>query len=299
MGMWHIPNKVDFYITNICNLTCQGCNRFNNYNFRGWQRWSDYAETYEAWSKLVTLRAVTIMGGEPFLNPTLTDWVQGINQLFGVEVQILTNGTRFLQAAGLYETLLYESVKNNNCLNHIGVSLHNPDQYARLDADIRNFLCGPIAVFPKNHPDNRFQSDYMYIDTNDVLVNVYIVDQFSTSSLSLSASNHFRLHNSNPQAAHQNCSFARFKSYHFIKGKLYKCAPVALLPEFDQQHQIDISTEDRALLNSYNALSPDNFIEYHQEFFDNIDKPIPQCKFCPESYQFTTIAPIRKGQVDV
>ena len=297
--MWQIPTKVDFYITNVCNLTCQGCNRFNNYNFRGWQRWADYAEIYQAWSDLVSLRAVTIMGGEPFLNPTLVDWVQGINQLFDVEVQILTNGTRFVQAPDVYKALLFKSTKNNNCPNHIGVSLHNPEQMAELDADIRNFLRGPVVVYAKGHPDNRFQSDYMYVDINDIVVNVYTVNKFATSSLMTTESGHFKLHNSNPEIAHQNCSFVQFKSYHFIKGQLYKCGPAALMPEFDQQHTICMSDEDRMLLNSYKPLNPDNFAEYHKEFFDNIDKPIPQCKFCPESYQFTTITPIRKGKIDV
>ena len=37
-------NRLDyceFYITNVCNLSCNGCNRFNNYKFRGFQRWED------------------------------------------------------------------------------------------------------------------------------------------------------------------------------------------------------------------------------------------------------------------
>lgn len=302
--MWHIPNKVDFYITNVCNLTCEGCNRFNNYDFRGWQRWSDYADDYARWSKLVTLRAITIMGGEPFLNPTLPEWVSGLNQLFGIEVQVLTNGTRFPYVKNLYETLLYQSPVSN-AKNHIGVSLHNPEQYPRLDSEIRDFLQGPIQVYDKTDWRNPFKSDHFYIDKNKVIVNVYVIDKFSNSSLTKVAvpnsdtKSVFRLHNSNVAQAHNNCSFSQFKSYHFIRGKLYKCAPAALLPEFDQQHNIDISDNDRVLINSYRPLSPDNFEEYHQEFFENIDKPIPQCKFCPESYRFTTISPTPKGSINV
>lgn len=32
---------MEFYITNVCNLTCTGCNRFNNYKFKGFQRWTE------------------------------------------------------------------------------------------------------------------------------------------------------------------------------------------------------------------------------------------------------------------
>ena len=47
---------VEFYITNVCNLTCQGCNRFNSFKFKGWQKWEDYADTYKQWSEQIEFR---------------------------------------------------------------------------------------------------------------------------------------------------------------------------------------------------------------------------------------------------
>jgi len=298
--MYQISNKVDFYITNVCNLTCKNCNRFNNHNFRGWQRWSDYESDYQQWSKLVGLSAATIMGGEPFLNPTLGDWIQGINDVFDIEVQVLTNGTRFQESSHLYQKFLYRS-KKNQCQNHIGVSLHNVDQLDQLQADILDFLQGPVGVFPKGHQSNPWDSDWHFVDKNNVFVNVYLVDHFGPSAIksgwqiNRGIKQHFSLHNSDPVAAHNNCAFAKFKSYHFIRGKLYKCGPVALLPEFDQQHQFNISESDRKLLNSYQPLDPDNFAEHHLEFFKNLDQPIAQCKFCPTTFDGKLIAPTRKG----
>jgi organic radical activating enzyme len=307
--MHRIPNKVDFYITNVCNLTCNGCNRFNNHNFRGWQRWSNYESDYQRWGQITELRAATIMGGEPFLNPTLGDWISGINNIFDIEVQVLTNGTRFQQSKHLYEKFLYWS-KKNQCRNHIGVSLHDINQLDQLHSDIEDFLQSPINVFPKGHIKNRFNSDYQIEDCNGVIVNIYIVDQFSNSSLISIQKitgpdteinfhqeyiNTFKLHSSDPIMAHNNCAFVNFKSYHFIRGRLYKCGPVALMPEFDQQHQLEILDSDRELLNSYKSLGIDNFESYHQEFFANLDQVIPQCKFCPETFETHKIFPIRKG----
>jgi len=306
--MHRIPTKVDFYITNVCNLTCEGCNRFNNHNFRGWQRWSNYESDYQRWGQLTELRAATIMGGEPFLNPTLGDWIQGINDIFGIEIQVLTNGTRFRQSKHLYEKFLYWS-KKNQCQNHIGVSLHDINQLDQLHSDIEDFLQSPINVFPKGHIKNRFNSDWQIEDVNGIIVNVYVVDYFSNASIiPINKINKFdpnlnfyptqptvfKLHNSNPVIAHEICSFAKFKSYHFICGKLYKCGPVGLMPEFDKQHQLEISESDRELLNSYRSLSVDNFESYHQEFFANLDEAIPQCKFCPETFETHKIFPIRK-----
>jgi len=295
MGMRSIPNKVDFYITNVCNLTCNRCNRFNNYNFTGWQRWSDYEETYKSWGQLVDLRAITIMGGEPFLNPTLKDWVEGLNRIFGIEVQVLTNGTRFRQNKELYQSMLYRSAKTG-ARNHIGISLHNVKDFEEfMKEDINDFLQAPVAMYPKGHARNIWNSDWYFIDNNGIMVNVYISNNFGNAAIRQNELQRFVLHNNDIDLAHQNCAFVKWKSYHFIRGKLYKCGPVALMPEFDQQHNFDISDADRELLNSYQALSVDNFEKYHDEFFDNIDNPIAQCKFCPTEYDAETIYPLRKG----
>jgi len=293
--MRQIPNKVDFYITNVCNLTCDRCNRFNNFDFKGWQRWSDYEQTYTKWSELVQLRAITIMGGEPFLNPSLNEWIQGLNRLFGIEIQVLTNGSRFKNSKDLYPLFLYRSPQTQ-ALNHIGVSLHNMADWEVMREDIHYFLEGPVKEYKKGDPENIWNSDWFFIDKNGIMVNVYVSNNFGNASIKVNEYSRFVLHNNPIDLAHQNCAFVKWKSYHFIKGKLYKCGPAALMPEFDLQHPFDISDEDRLLLNSYKALDPDNYADYNEEFFNNLDNPIAQCKFCPTTYDAITIYPIRKGK---
>lgn len=291
--MHEITNKVDFYITNVCNLTCDRCNRFNNHDFREWQRWSDYQSQYEQWGKLVQLNSATIMGGEPFLNPTLGDWIAGINRIFDIDVQVLTNGTRFNQSRALYEKMLYRSPRTG-AMNHIGVSLHNLADQEQMLADVRAFFPVPFTEHLKGSPENIWNSDWFFIDKNGVMINVYKVNQFGAAAIQL-IHQQFHLHNSDPTKAHDTCTFARFKSYHYIRGRLYKCGPVALMPEFDQQFALQISNQDRVLLNSYQSLGVDNFEEFGQEFFKTLDKPIAQCKFCPETSTIKTITPIRKN----
>lgn len=289
-----IPNKIDFYITNVCNYTCNRCNRFNNYDFKGWQRWTDYEPVYQEWAKLIDLPCATIMGGEPLLNPTVVEWITGLNRVFNMDVQILTNGTRFHHVKGLYESMLFHSPKND-MQNHIGVSLHNIADWPEMQKDIRTFLRGDITELGKG--ENDWGSDYYFRDSNGVMINVYMSNNFGAAAIRPNGLGGLTLHNSDPVLAHQNCAFAQFKSYHFIRGKLYKCGPAALLPEFDQQMPLDISNEDRELLNSYRALSVENYSEYNEEFFANLDKPIAQCKFCPTSYEAEIIYPLRKGRI--
>lgn len=288
-----IPNKVDFYITNVCNLTCEDCNRFNNYKFAGWQRWSDYADVYQEWSKRVKLTAITIMGGEPFLNPTLSNWVQGLNDTFGVSVQILTNGTRFNQAGDLYSKMLYK--ESNGAQNSIGVSLHVPEEFETLKQDIRNFLQGPIKEIPIT--ESKVWGAWEFIDSNGVAVRVFLKDEFGPATVRTNHRRQLTVHRNDPTLAHDECAFVKWKSYHFIKGNLYKCAPVALLPEFDRQHQLALSPVEREILNSYKALTIENYNEYAGHFWDTIDDPIPHCQFCPVNGTVKKIFPIRKGTI--
>jgi hypothetical protein len=233
------------------------------------------------------------LGGEPTLNPTLPDWVAGLNEIFNCDVEVLTNGTRLNQSKALYEKFLYRSPREG-AMNHIGVSLHNLADQEQLLANVRAFFPVSFEEFPKESHRNYWNSDWFFIDNNGVMINVYKVNQFSDASIR-PIQQQFYLHNNDPAQAHNTCAFARFKSYHYIRGRLYKCGPVALMPEFDQQFVLQISDQDRVLLNSYQSLGVDNFDQYHQEFFENLDNPIAQCKFCPAPATSKIIMPIRKG----
>jgi hypothetical protein len=293
--MHKFTNKIEFYITNVCNLTCKNCNRFNNHNFKGWQRWADYETIYAQWAGLVDIPAIVILGGEPLLNPTVVEWVHGLNRIFKCDVEVLTNGTRLTKTPGLYEAMQTRSPRNN-AQNHIGISLHRLDDWDEIKSEIQEFLLGPITEYGPlvNFPRSRWGSDYTAVDVNGVTINVAVSDHFGQSAV-IPVSNKFMLHNNTPEAAHRACGFAQYKCYHMIRGKFYKCGPVALFPEFDLQHSFDIQSDDRALINLYQPLTIDNFAEFNQEFFEKLDNPIPQCKFCPSSNVAEKIYPVRKG----
>jgi organic radical activating enzyme len=283
-----VPN-IEVYITNVCNLNCVNCNRFNNHNFRGWQDWKDYESVYEQWAKVIRLDRVTFLGGEPLLNPSILQWIDGFNQVFKVRVQILTNGTRLNSVPGLYERCIDILEPQNGPAhgrNWIGVSIHNPAFQERYFDEIRKFLKGDIQVYTPDHPDNidnclTWGAQHAFVDENGVRVHVWDYTDFYTAAIQLNEQGRFTLHQSDPESAHAVCGQAIFKSYHFIRGKIYKCGPVGLFPEFDQQHNLDISAEDRALINAYRPLAVDEWQSRGLEFFDTIDNHIPQCKFCP------------------
>jgi hypothetical protein len=212
---------------------------------------------------------------------------------------VLTNGTRLNKVPGLYDTMVAKVDKKVIC-NHVGVSIHNIDHFEPLRDEIRKFLQPPFKEWgtmigvEKPEIEPGWGSIYSARDHNNVIVNMFLYDSFSTAALQ-KTNNTFTLHNNDLLIAHSQCGFVQYKSYHFIRGKVYKCGPVALMPEFDQQHPIAISEEDRQLLRSYQPLTADNIETYGDEFFANLDNPIPQCKFCPVNAINVQVAAQPKG----
>jgi hypothetical protein len=277
----HHLNKAEFYITNVCNLDCNHCNRFNNYNFKGWQNWDDYAEVYKTWGTYLDIDNIVILGGEPLLNPSIIKWITGLNEIWG-HVQVLTNGTRLNRVPGLYQVL-----QERKCW--LGVSLHNINELSWMEQQITNFMAGSVQKQTLN--PSHGQGDFCYKDGNGIEIKVWIQNQFQTSAIIPKDNGRLTLHNSDPIKAHEHCPFAQWKCYHFIRGALYKCGPVALFPEFHAQHNLDISPVDQKLVNSYTPLTVDQWNQRGTEFMALIDEPIPQCKFCPDYVSTEIIAP--------
>lgn len=266
--------KIEFYINNTCNLNCSNCNRFNDHHFTGWQKFEDYESILKQWAQHIDITQIVIMGGEPLLNPSINSWIKGLSDIWQQPIQILTNGTRLNKVKGLYDAVYKPEEKM--ITNWIGISWHNLDDDFLLQ-EIETFLQPPIRISGKAEMGQELE----FMDKNDVPVRVYVQNEFGKAAVFRNSEGRFTLHQNQPEAAHSTCCFHLSQSYHMIHGKLYKCGPVALFPEFDQQHDFDISPEDKKLIYSYKPLSVEDFPAQGKTFLDNIDNVLPQCKFCP------------------
>lgn len=277
----YVFDKLEFYITNVCNLTCNDCNRYNNYKFSGFWPWAEAEPVLKAWAEKIDVIHPVILGGEPLLHPEIVQWIQGLRKIFPNHgaVQVQSNGTRIDCVKGLADVLVDG--------NWIGISIHNPDDREEIFTRIKNFL-GPTAVMVSDEKSTT-RSDYQFINDQQIKVHAWMSTKFVQSNIIGLANDKYTLYSSNPDRAHEKCTFRLFKNYHMIRGKIYKCGPVALMPEFDQQYPFDISEEDRVLLNSYQPLTVDNYDTIGSEWLANLDNVIPQCKFCPETSNFLPI----------
>ena len=261
----------EFYIINVCNLACAGCNRFNNYNFTGYQRWEDYADVYAEWAKEVHINSIGLLGGEPLLNPTFMSWVQGINALWPTsKLRIITNGFRLDRVPNLYEVLKQQPQIE------LWVGIHNKLHKREIIQKVKDFTQAPHKV--EFNTDDPYQQYMIITDAAGVKIRVEYNWWFHQGAI-IKQDSTLTLHNSDPIKAHGICHMKT--CHHFIRGKLYKCGVAAVLPEFAQQHKLSLSPEDQELLNDYKPLE----ITHNKEkFIAELSNPIPQCKFCPEQY---------------
>ncbi len=265
---------VEFYITNVCNLACPGCNRFNNYKFNGFQLWAEYADLYQQWSQKIKIGSIAILGGEPLLNPDFIHWVDGISKLWpNITVRVISNGFRLP-----YNQELYQRLITNKHLS-LWVGIHNKQHKKTIIDTIKKFTVAPhTMLFDTTNPYQQF---LIITDVNKVKIRVEYNWWFHQGSI-IQSDNQLSLHQSNIEKSHNICNMKT--CHHFIRGKLYKCGVVALLPEFDQQHKLILNDEDRALLHAYQPLEVHSSDIEATKFIANLKNPIDQCKFCPEQY---------------
>ena len=312
----------EIYITNVCNYSCSHCQSLNNFAFKGHQKWHDYKEEYDKLSKKIDIDIIQIIGGEPALNPDLEKWLEGISNLWPqTKLQISTNGSRLDKISPkIYEILarhngtLWITCHDINLYNNffqftkewLSEIVHEypaeafetnweytynlfkednwPDcsrieDYDKLPQNIKKQFVEKIRS-DTEHPKT---SSIIYIDKNGVEIRLDWSQSFVSSVIDIIDKDRLVLkNNSNPQEAHNNCYF---KSCHQInKGKVYKCPLVSVLPDFLKQFDVVMSDEDRNLALNYQPMTSNYSDIQAKKFVEDIDKPIPQCKFCPSKY---------------
>ena len=242
---------VEFYITNVCNLSCRGCNRFNDLNFKGHQYWDDHADAYEAWAKRLDIPRITILGGEPTLNPDLEKWCSNLRRLW-------PNSVIMVQSNGTYQREEHFDLWFKYRVG-FGISLHNPDT--------------ANAIQEKWHKNGHPMAGFIEAYT------------FHQSSV-IKQDNTWTLHKSNPQLAFNACDMKH--DHTMYQGKLYKCPAMSNLPDFDSQFGLNLDERQRELLYKYQPLAYDCSEEELQQFVATKDTPIAQCEFCPQDLEWHT-----------
>lgn len=275
-----------FNITNVCNLTCDGCESFNNYNFKGHMKFADYELYYKQWSKIVDVNIITIHGGEPFTNPDIFNWVIALKKLWpsAQEYYVSTNGTLLNNKKLIAKEIINQGYFLNVCV-------HDPEMFAQIKNNL-NLVLEDRDYFTEK---NDIGVEYFDLQTNQKLALLEETYHFKKSAIDYIKDKTWYMHHSDINDAYKICLEGDPPCNFFHKGYLYQCQLTALKDDLFLQFSIEPRAVD--LLKKYRAGDP--FAPRHElkEFFRKHNKPIAQCTLCPGCDQTHPIYPMPKKKI--
>ena len=95
MSQKPVLDYVESEIAEYCNLNCKGCSDFCNLcTQKRYYALEEFKKDYERLAQLFSeVKKIRLMGGEPLLNPRLTDYVIVCREIFpDADIRIVTNG---------------------------------------------------------------------------------------------------------------------------------------------------------------------------------------------------------------
>jgi|688.fasta_scaffold08851_7 organic radical activating enzyme len=273
-----------FHVTHVCNLTCENCDSYNNRNFKGHLFWKDYEDYYIEWSKKLDVDTINLIGGEPFANPKLIDWVNQVSKYFTStkNFRISTNGTYIQNNIDLAIEIINKGFSFDVCV-------HDPALRNSIELSINKIS----ALINATKVVNGSVTNYILNDRNVIkLYNTYVFFKASTEKIENKIT-FFR--RSDPVKAHDLCMQECGPSHFFMKGKIYKCYLTAIASDLTNQFQFEQEGAD--LLNSYVPADPFDSEDKLVQFFNEIQTYIKQCQLCAERKIIKPIWPLSKSKV--
>jgi len=250
-------NQLEFYITNVCNLTCDHCRSFNNFNFSGMYEFNK--EAIAAWAeKLDFVTGFSILGGEPTLHPRLHEWVKGLAEAWpDAPRKLITNGTYLSKVPNLHDMLAEYKY-------HVLVSTHGYHLRELIAKEL--FLAfGDCTLVRKSYFENGVNGLH-FLSSKGVTIEVQNGNLFQEVCFT---DDNFNLYNNDAELAHSLCDR---RCNHMIDNKIYKCSVVGLLPTFLKQQNKDTSH-----VLPYNGIDVESFT---QQSLIELNSPIPHCAVC-------------------
>jgi organic radical activating enzyme len=266
-------DEISFYICNVCNLTCEGCVTFSNRKFKGSFKWESHSSFYEEWAKILSFRNISILGGEPFLNPDLLNWCKNIKSLWPEcqELFIDTNGTQLKNNISLAKELIDLGWV-------LRIACHDPAHYQGIEESIEDILKDKL-IKKQDIIDELNLKARQYISNEKLLIQFGQQWHFFPNSVKNVTNGVSYFHDLDPVLNHENCPVN--DCYVFVNGLLYKCMLVAIYSETKKQFVFEVRSAE--LLEKYIPCSPYSKIEDIKYFIDNLPHTIEQCKLCPYS----------------
>lgn len=254
--MFTIP-FIEIELTTACNLSCRGCTNYSDYNKQAnWTPWDTAEKWFIDWSQRVKFDFISLMGGEPTLNPELDKWITGIRKIFPTTpFHIVTNGLLLHKKPWILDLL----VDAGNC--GISVSAHTP---GNVDFIKSTFLLKKYLE-PGTESSKRIWGG---VGSQGLI-------WFKTFKGSYQ---NMKPHNNDPAEAFSYCCQQRCPLLY--NGRLYKCSSIAKLKDTltDWNKLVDKDWEFYLKYNGIDVTCSDDELSY---WVQNFGLPESICSMCP------------------
>lgn len=287
-----------FYITNVCNLTCEYCASFNNLNFKGHLSWKETLPRARVWSEILEIDEISILGGEPFAHPHLDEWVFGIRDIWPHHhnIRICTNGTMLDVNLDRIKKYLEQKII-------IEISVHDPKHWSKIESTVDRILEG--VIHQKKQRVGRYPIDdsreytEVIIDYEDLdgrpLFKVVEAYEFFPTAIKRIQNSIIHLHHSDRELAHKNCEMK--DCHYFVNGILYKCVVQSVGVMLAKQFELDKDSQE--IIGHTPGIDPFHSKDEVYCKLKELDDSIRECSLCPEQplINMIKIYPLAKTKV--
>ncbi len=262
------PRSVSFielHVAHACNLTCESCSHYSNHAHKGILDPAQAESWMRAWSRRITLTELNLLGGEPTMNPRLSEFVPLARKYWPTaHIRIITNGFFLHRHPALPSTL----EADGNASLALSVHHNDPAYIERLRP-----VFDLLAVWQRDH---------------GTIVETRQSDQGWTRRYLGFGAEMLPFEDGRSRQSWEVCTARYCKQLH--DGKLWKCPPLAYLSL--QKAKYDLSPKWDPYLQ-YTPLDPTCTDRELDDFLQREDEQA--CSMCSaEVRRFSLPNPMRR-----
>ena len=251
-------------ITQVCNLSCQGCTNYSDLHHSGYVTWALGKKSLESWLQILVIDDFGIMGGEPLINPEWRQWILGVRDLMpDAQIRFTTNGLFLHRATDILDIM--DQV--GNIVFKITVHVHSTELEACIQQILDDRKWEPVI----EHGIHRYRS------SNDVKLQINRPHKFLKT---FRGEYHDMMpYQSDPEKAFAVCCQQTCPL--LLGDRIFKCSTSGLLKDTLARFNNPNLDQWRPYLS--NGISIQDSKKEIQSFVANFGSPSAICGQCPDS----------------
>jgi organic radical activating enzyme len=246
--------KLEYHLTNSCNLSCSGCSHYSNLIKGNTKTPEEFEQNLRAWSEFIEIERFNFLGGEPLINRRILEFCDKAREVLPESViSIFTNG------------LLIEKMSEEYVLNFKKNRIQIQLTYHSFEPSYRKLIEPNIKIL-KLWSDLGIKVDYK--DGVKNWTKRYVSNEDGTIS---------PFNDKAPEKSWNICSCKYATT--LVDDKIYKCAPIAYLQYVKEAKKT--SPDFDKYLEMYSPISYKDSPNTIRAFFEKNFSPESVCAMCP------------------